>query len=48
MQRAHTEAPHGHATAALEAEIAGPRQVGELLRGLPLLKSPKRQVYPSA
>jgi len=47
-QRAHSEAPHCHATAALEAEIASPRQVGELLRGLPLLKSAKRQVYPSA
>jgi hypothetical protein len=32
-QRADTEAPHYHATAALEAEIAGLRQVGELLRG---------------
>jgi hypothetical protein len=32
-QRADGEAPHYHATAALEAEIAGLRQVGELLRG---------------
>ena len=32
-QRADTDAPHYHATAALEAEIAGLRQVGELLRG---------------
>jgi len=32
-QRTDTEAPHYHATAALEAEIAGLRQVGELLRG---------------
>jgi hypothetical protein len=32
-QRADTEAPHYHATAALEAEIAGLRNVGELLRG---------------
>jgi hypothetical protein len=32
-QRADTGAPHYHAAAALEAEIAGLRQVGELLRG---------------
>jgi hypothetical protein len=32
-QRADIEAPHYHATAALEAEIAGLRQIGELLRG---------------
>jgi hypothetical protein len=32
-QCADTEAPHYEATAALEAEIAGLRQVGELLRG---------------
>ena len=32
-QRADTEAPHYQAMAALEAEIAGLRQVGELLRG---------------
>jgi hypothetical protein len=33
MQRSDSEAPHCHATAALEVEIASPRQVGELLRG---------------
>ena len=32
-QRGDTEAPHYHASAALEAEIAGLRQVAELLRG---------------
>jgi hypothetical protein len=32
-QRADTEAPHYHATAALEVEIAGLRQVGELFHG---------------
>jgi len=32
-QRADIKAPHYHATAALEAEIAGLQQVGELLRG---------------
>jgi hypothetical protein len=31
-QRGDTEAPHYHAAAALEAEIAGLRQVAELLR----------------
>jgi len=32
-QRADIEAPHYHATAALEAAIAGLPQVGERLRG---------------
>jgi hypothetical protein len=32
-QRADTEAPHCHATVALEVEIASLRQVGELLPG---------------
>jgi hypothetical protein len=31
--RSNTEAPHYHASAAFEAEIAGLRQVAELLRG---------------
>jgi hypothetical protein len=39
MQRADTEAPHCRATAALEVEIATPRQSGELL---PVRSDPPR------
>jgi hypothetical protein len=44
-QRADTEAPHYHATAALEAEIAGMRQVAPVA-GWQLDDSHRRDFHP--